>query len=230
MSGGRPGRWCRNWTRIGQTVYNDRFAREYGLWRPVVARVADKLLACGVFEHGFARIRCDACTHEYRLGFSCTCRYCCPSCPAQVPRDLDAVAGHDTARAVGDHAVYATDPNRISYPSNGARGQSSGITLAFCSGRSHGWRAERATDYARLHQASLCSNLDHRRIRLRLWDGHTLRAKPFEMKLASRLVRSTASRVAPVGTQPGTSGAYAEHPEAVCSTTIRSFMTSALPA
>ena len=115
-------------------------------------------------------------------------------------------------------------------PSNGARGQSSGITLAFSSARSHGWRAERATDYARLHQASLCSNLAHRRIRLWLWDGHTLRAKPFEMKLASRIVRSTASRVAPVATQPGTSGAYAEHPEAVCSTTIRSFMTSALPA
>jgi len=65
-----------------QTVYDDRFAREYGPWRPVVAQVADKFLTCGVLDHGFARIRCDACTHEYLLAFSCKCRYCCPSCHA----------------------------------------------------------------------------------------------------------------------------------------------------
>ena len=40
-----------------QTVDEDRFAREYGPWRPVVGQVADKFLACGVLEHGFARIR-----------------------------------------------------------------------------------------------------------------------------------------------------------------------------
>jgi len=48
-----------------QTVYDERFAREYGPWRPVVAEVADKFLACGILEHGFARIRCDDCAHEY---------------------------------------------------------------------------------------------------------------------------------------------------------------------
>ena len=53
-----------------QTVYDERFARENGPWRPVVAQVADKFLACGVLEHGFARIRCDACAHEYLLAFS----------------------------------------------------------------------------------------------------------------------------------------------------------------
>ncbi len=50
-----------------QTVYDERFTRAYGPWRPVVARVAEKFLACGVLEHGFARIRCDACAHEYLL-------------------------------------------------------------------------------------------------------------------------------------------------------------------
>ena len=45
-----------------QTVYDERFAREYGPWRPVVAQVADTFLACGVLDHGFARIRCDVCT------------------------------------------------------------------------------------------------------------------------------------------------------------------------
>ena len=66
-----------------QTVYDERFAREYGPWRPVVAQVADKFLACGVLEHGFARIRCDDCAHEYLLAFSCKCRYFCPSCHAK---------------------------------------------------------------------------------------------------------------------------------------------------
>ena len=66
-----------------QTVYDDRFAREYGPWRPVVAQVADKFLACGVLDHGFAWIRCDDCAHEYLLAFSCKCRYFCPSCHAK---------------------------------------------------------------------------------------------------------------------------------------------------
>jgi len=66
-----------------QTVYDDRFACEYGPWRPVVMQVADKFLVCGVLKHGFARIRCDACMHEYLLAFSCKCRYFCPSCHAK---------------------------------------------------------------------------------------------------------------------------------------------------
>lgn len=67
------------WKTLTQTVHDDRFARAYALWRPVVARVAEKLLACGVLEHGLARIRCDACAHEYLLAFSCKCRYFCHS-------------------------------------------------------------------------------------------------------------------------------------------------------
>jgi Transposase zinc-binding domain len=66
-----------------QTVYDERFAREYGPWRPVVAQVADKFLACGILEHGFARIRGDDGAHEYLLAFSCKCRDVCPSCHAK---------------------------------------------------------------------------------------------------------------------------------------------------
>ncbi len=66
-----------------QTVFDARFAREYGPWRPVVTQVADKFLACGVLDHGFARIRCDACTHEDLPAFSCKCRYFCPTCHAK---------------------------------------------------------------------------------------------------------------------------------------------------
>lgn len=54
-----------------------------GPWRPVVEQVADKLLACGVLDHGFARMRCDGCTQAYLLAFSWQCRYFCPSCYAK---------------------------------------------------------------------------------------------------------------------------------------------------
>ena len=49
--------------------------RRNGPSRRAVGQVADKLLACGVPEHGFARIRGDACAHEYLLACSCRCRY-----------------------------------------------------------------------------------------------------------------------------------------------------------
>ena len=37
---------------------------------PVVIEVTDKFRACGILAHGFARIRCDACAHEYLLALS----------------------------------------------------------------------------------------------------------------------------------------------------------------
>lgn len=43
-------RFVQDWFRQLQTVYDERFAREYGAWRPVVAQVVDALLACGVLE------------------------------------------------------------------------------------------------------------------------------------------------------------------------------------
>ena len=65
------------------TVYDERFAHRYRYWRPVIAEVVEKYLACGILEHGFARVRCGACKHEYLLAFSCKCRYFCPSCHAK---------------------------------------------------------------------------------------------------------------------------------------------------
>ena len=47
-------------------VWEDRFAHTHGDWRPVVREVANKFLACGILDHGFARVRCDACAHASR--------------------------------------------------------------------------------------------------------------------------------------------------------------------
>jgi hypothetical protein len=65
------------------TVYDERFAHRWGPWRRVVPAVVEKFLACGILEHGFARVRCGGCRHEYLLAFSCKCRYFCPSCHAK---------------------------------------------------------------------------------------------------------------------------------------------------
>ncbi len=65
------------------TVYDERFAHRYGYWRPVIAEVVEKYLACGILTHGFARVRCGACKHQYLLAFSCKCRCFCPSCHAK---------------------------------------------------------------------------------------------------------------------------------------------------
>jgi len=39
----------------------------HGYWRPIIAEVVEKYLAYGTLKHGFARVRCGACKHEYLL-------------------------------------------------------------------------------------------------------------------------------------------------------------------
>jgi len=113
-----------------QTVYDERFAREYGPWRPVVAQVAEKFLACGVLEHGFARTRCDACAHEYLLAFSCKCRYFCPSCHAKRLAIWTQWLDTTLLAPVPHRQVFLIIPKRLrAYCRIGAA----------CSARSRGW-------------------------------------------------------------------------------------------
>ena len=60
--------------------YEERYQPHYGFLRPVIPDVVRKFLDCGDLEHGFARVRCDHCNHEYLLAFSCKGRWFCPSC------------------------------------------------------------------------------------------------------------------------------------------------------
>jgi ribosomal protein S27E len=48
--------------------------------RAVEQRVMERFIACGDPHHGFARIYCGGCGHDYLLAFSCKTRYFCPSC------------------------------------------------------------------------------------------------------------------------------------------------------
>lgn len=55
--------------------------REAGRFRRTVERqVIERFIECGDPHHGFARIYCNACGHDYLLAYSCKTRYFCPSC------------------------------------------------------------------------------------------------------------------------------------------------------
>ena len=54
-----------------EQAYDDRFNKQYGFFRPYVRHVIYRYLDCGILHHGFARVRCGDCGHEYLLAFSC---------------------------------------------------------------------------------------------------------------------------------------------------------------
>jgi len=51
-------------------VHEDRYERTDGPLRPVVRRVVEQYLDCGILEHGFARVRCPRCGAEFFCAFS----------------------------------------------------------------------------------------------------------------------------------------------------------------
>jgi hypothetical protein len=61
-------------------AYPRDYQSRYGVLRGVIPEVVDKFMQCGDFAKGFARVRCDECSHEYLLAFSCKGRWFCPSC------------------------------------------------------------------------------------------------------------------------------------------------------
>lgn len=66
-----------------EQIYDERFDRGYGFYRPVISDVVRAYLKCGDLKQGFARVRCPDCHYEYLLAFSCRGRWFCPSCHAK---------------------------------------------------------------------------------------------------------------------------------------------------
>jgi len=63
----------------------------HGKYLPVyVTKEFDEFLKCGRLEHGFLRVRCEACHDERAVAFSCKRRGICPSCGAR--RMVDSAA------------------------------------------------------------------------------------------------------------------------------------------
>ena len=51
--------------------------------RPAAERALRDYLRCGIPAHGFARVYCHSCRHDYLVPFSCKVRDLCPSCGAR---------------------------------------------------------------------------------------------------------------------------------------------------
>jgi hypothetical protein len=64
-----------------------------------------RYLDCGLFESGFARVRCPDCREEYLLAFSCTTRDLCPSCAAKRSAATAALLADEVLEEVG-HAQW----------------------------------------------------------------------------------------------------------------------------
>ena len=64
-------------------VWEERFERRYGFWRGLYDAGVAKYLDGGLFESGFARVKCTKCPAEFLVAFSCKGRSLCPSCGAK---------------------------------------------------------------------------------------------------------------------------------------------------
>jgi hypothetical protein len=63
-----------------ESVWEERYERQYGFWRPWIKNVIYRYLDCGDLHCGFARVKCKGCGHEYLPAFSCKRRHFRPSC------------------------------------------------------------------------------------------------------------------------------------------------------
>ena len=96
-----------------ERVYAERYQKRYGFWRPVVADAAAKFLRCGDLRHGFARVRCGTCRHEFLVAFSCRRRCLCPSCHQKRGLVMAAHIAEDVCAAVPHRQFVFTIPKRF---------------------------------------------------------------------------------------------------------------------
>jgi len=92
------------------------YEKDYGPLRAVVERTVTRFLECGIFRHGFARVRCAHCHHEYLLAFSCKTRYFCPSCQAKRVAAFVEWVNEEILEPV-DHRQYVWTIPRVLRPS-----------------------------------------------------------------------------------------------------------------
>ena len=85
--------------------WEERFERRCGFWRGFVDEQVRRYLDCGLFENGFARVRCPECRAEYLLAFSCKTRELCPSCAARRAAATAVLLREEVLEEVG-HAQW----------------------------------------------------------------------------------------------------------------------------
>lgn len=93
--------------------YPVRFQAQDGPLRAVVAQTLDAFTACGDLTHGFARLHCDHCGHDYLIAFSCKQRYFCPCCHQKKVQQFGEFVRHEVVRKVPHRQIVITLPKRL---------------------------------------------------------------------------------------------------------------------
>ena len=112
--GSRPctGPSSATWSEFERT-YEERYAKRYGPWRPIIGQVARRFLRCGDVHFGFARVRCPDCHHEMFVPFSCQQRCLCASCHQKRTLLAAQTIGHTICAPVPHRQIVFTIPKRL---------------------------------------------------------------------------------------------------------------------
>ncbi len=93
--------------------WEERFERSYGFWRSLAEEVVARYLDCGIWDNGFARVRCRRCPQEFLVAFSCKGRGLCPSCGAKRAAELAAFLVDEVVEDVGHAQWVFTIPKML---------------------------------------------------------------------------------------------------------------------
>ncbi|MCE9553201.1 MAG: transposase [Planctomycetes bacterium] len=96
-----------------RAAYAERYARTFGYWRPAIGRAVAEFLKCGDLQHGFARVRCPDCRHEFFVPFSCKQRCICPSCHQKRTLLFGQHVAEDVCKPVPHRQFVWTIPKRL---------------------------------------------------------------------------------------------------------------------
>ena len=96
-----------------EAVWDERYQRRFGFWRPYVSDVIRRYLDCGDLHFGFARVKCEDCGHEYLLAFSCKRRHFCPSCHQKRVVEFGEWLCAEVLKFVPHHQWVFSIPKRL---------------------------------------------------------------------------------------------------------------------
>jgi hypothetical protein len=96
-----------------ERVHEERFEPTHGPLRAAARRAVGRFLDCGLLEHGFARVRCDACRAEFLVAFRCKGRHFCPSCHARRLAEWSLWLDERLLAPVAHRQVVLTLPKRL---------------------------------------------------------------------------------------------------------------------
>ena len=96
--------WSRS-TRVSRAPGKTSSSAPTAFWHGLLDGVVARYLDCGIFERGFARIRCPDCAAEFLLAFSCKGRGLCPSGGAKRAAEFAALLQDEVVADVG-HAQW----------------------------------------------------------------------------------------------------------------------------